>query len=181
MKTDPTALTASEALPRLRDGSLSAEAYARACLERIGEHDRQVRAWAHVDPDLVIEQARALDRRQVKGPLHGLPVGVKDIMLTKDIPTHYNSEIYRGAHPGMDAACVSLLRVAGALVLGKTETVEFGAIGAPAPTRTIAAATPRKPVRGPRSNSQSQGMGRKGVRGATSHGAAPPPRLRSGS
>ena len=135
MTGDPTELTASEALPRLRDGSLSAECYASACVARIAERDPLVHAWAHFDPDQVIEQARALDRRDVRGPLHGLPVGVKDIMLTLDMPTQYNSDIYAGAHPKIDAGCVSLLRAAGALVLGKTETVEFGATGRSAPTR----------------------------------------------
>lgn len=130
-----TALEAGDVLPRLRAGSLSVEAYARACLERIERRDPVIRAWAHVDVDHVIAQARTLDRCEVKGPLHGLPVGVKDIFLTEDMPTQYNSEIYRGAHPRMDAACVALLRAAGALILGKTETVEFASSAPSAATR----------------------------------------------
>jgi Asp-tRNA(Asn)/Glu-tRNA(Gln) amidotransferase A subunit family amidase len=138
-RADPrelAALDACDVLPRLRAGALSVEDYARACLQRIALRDPVIHAWAHLDVDHVLAQARALDRRAIRGPLHGLPVGVKDIFLTEDMPTQYNSEIYRGAHPRMDAACVALLREAGALILGKTETVEFAsARGRSPPTR----------------------------------------------
>ena len=134
MSSDLLFLTASEILPRLRAGTVSVEAYARACLDRIAARDPQLHAWAFVDPDLVLAQARALDAADIKGPLHGLPIGIKDVILTRDMPTQYNSEIYQGAHPRMDAACVSVLRSAGALIIGKTETVEFAATGRPPPT-----------------------------------------------
>ena len=127
-------LAASDALTMLRSGSLSVEDYASACLARIAARDHEVHAWAFLDPDLVIAEARLLDQRTVRGPLHGLPVGIKDIILTRDMPTRYNSSIYRDALPAHDAACVALLRGAGALILGKTETVEFAATGSPPPT-----------------------------------------------
>ena len=130
-----TDLTAAEAAIALRDGSLSVEAYARACLDRIEAQDRTLQAWAFVDRDQAIASARALDGRATRGPLHGVPIGVKDVILTEDMPTQYNSERYSGAFPRMDAACVALLRSAGALILGKTHTVEFAATGRPAPTR----------------------------------------------
>ncbi|MGE4340050.1 MAG: amidase family protein, partial [Pigmentiphaga sp.] len=76
----------------------------------------QVRAWTHVNADLVLANARELDRSGPTGPLHGLPIGIKDIILTHDMPTQYSSPIYRGFHPRMDASCVSVLREAGAEV-----------------------------------------------------------------
>jgi hypothetical protein len=78
-------LTGSEALRRIREGSLTVEAYARALLNRIQAHDAAVKAWAYLDPAFVLEQARALDRVPAKerGPLHGLPIGVKDAIYTK--------------------------------------------------------------------------------------------------
>jgi Asp-tRNA(Asn)/Glu-tRNA(Gln) amidotransferase A subunit family amidase len=94
-----------------------------------------VRAWAFVDSDNAIRQARRLDRlRGPRGLLHGIPVGIKDVIDTADMPTQYNSPIYRGHRPRGDADCVARLRAAGAIILGKTETAEF-AYRSPAPTR----------------------------------------------
>ncbi|WP_373987324.1 amidase [Duganella sp. BuS-21] len=135
MKTEPSQLSASELAPLLASGRLTAEAVARSCLERVSLRDGELRAWAFVAPDAVIEQARALDRAGPRGPLFGIPVGVKDVILTRDMPTQYNSQIYRGFHPRIDAACVATLRAAGALIFGKVDTVEFAATGRPAPTR----------------------------------------------
>jgi amidase len=84
-----------------------------------------VGAWIHLDPDAVLAQARALDAGPVRGPLHGLPVGVKDIIDTADMPTCYGAAAYAGHRPAMDAAGVALARAAGALILGKTVTTEF--------------------------------------------------------
>lgn len=135
---DPATLTATLALGRIRAGTLTVEALASACLARVESREPTVHAWAFVDSGIVIEQARELDRRASLGrfgALHGLPIGVKDVMLTRDMPTQYNAEVYRGFHPRLDAACVATLRAAGALIFGKTETVEFAATGRPAPTR----------------------------------------------
>ena len=134
----PPCPSATEALPHLQDGRLSAEALASACLARVAQRDADVRAWVSIDHQQVLEQARALDAQpaaQARGPLHGLPVGIKDVIQTRDLPTQYNSPLHRGEQPRVDAACVRLLRAAGAVIFGKTDTVEFGATGARAATR----------------------------------------------
>jgi len=118
-------LSASEAVRRLGAREITAEQMARACLARIEEREAVVGAWIHVDPDAVLAQARQLDAGPVRGPLHGLPLGVKDLIDTADLPTAYGSPIYAGHRPRADAACVALARAAGALVLGKTVTTEF--------------------------------------------------------
>ncbi len=84
-----------------------------------------MRAWAYVDRAKVLEQARALDKSPRRSRLHGVPFGIKDIIDTADLPTEYNSPIYRGHQPKADAACVTLLKRAGCLILGKTVTTEF--------------------------------------------------------
>jgi Asp-tRNA(Asn)/Glu-tRNA(Gln) amidotransferase A subunit family amidase len=127
-------LSAAEAARRLETREITCEALAAACLERIAEREEIVRAWAFVDRRQVLEHARALDRMPRRGPLHGLPFGIKDVIDTADQPTEYGSPIYRGHRPRADAACVALLRHAGALILGKTHTTEF-ANNPPAPTR----------------------------------------------
>src|SRR5688572_25761330 len=100
---------------------------AQACLARVEARERDVQAWAHIDAEHVLDQARARDREAPRGPLHGVPVGVKDILDTYDMPTEYGSRIYAGHRPKGDAACVALLREAGAVIMGKTVTVELAA------------------------------------------------------
>ena len=134
MRDNLATLSATQLLPRLLSGGLSVETLARSCLERITARDPEVHAWAYLDHELVIAQARMLDHCGVKGPLHGLPIGIKDVILTRDMPTQYNSPIYEGFHPNVDAACVTVLRNAGALIFGKTATVEFAATGRKATT-----------------------------------------------
>jgi Asp-tRNA(Asn)/Glu-tRNA(Gln) amidotransferase A subunit family amidase len=124
----------SEAARRLERGELTADALVAACLERIAARDREVRAWAFVDRDYALAQARALDRGQRRGLLHGIPFGIKDVIDTAELPTGYNSPIYRGHRPKADAACVMALKRAGAVILGKTVTTEF-ANNHPAETR----------------------------------------------
>jgi Asp-tRNA(Asn)/Glu-tRNA(Gln) amidotransferase A subunit family amidase len=133
--SEAVTLSATDAVARIQAGSLSVEELARACLARIAEREPYMRAWAWVDPEAVIAQARELDKQPVKGPLHGLPIGVKDMIQTKDMPTQHNSPIYVGHRPGIDAAPIETLRAAGALILGKTETVEFAGGGRKALTR----------------------------------------------
>lgn len=128
-------LTAAEAAGAIAAGRLTSEALVRACLSRIEAREPQVRAWAWLDPALALQQARERDRSAPSGVLHGIPVGVKDMFDTLDMPTQHNSAIRLGHRPGQDAAVVSLLRSAGAVILGKTETQEFGAGGKLAPTR----------------------------------------------
>src|SRR5258708_3236679 len=118
-------LSAAQAARRIEAGEITVEALAKACLEHIGERDEAVRAWAYIDRDAALAQARALDRAPRASRLHGVPFGIKDIIDTADLPTEYNSRIYQGHRPKADAACVTLLRQAGCLILGKTVTTEF--------------------------------------------------------
>jgi Asp-tRNA(Asn)/Glu-tRNA(Gln) amidotransferase A subunit family amidase len=132
---EPWQLTAAAAAAKLREGRLTAEALTRSCLERIAEREPVVKAWSFLDPLLAIASAREVDKTYTMGALHGLPVGVKDMIETADMPTTYNSPIYQGLRHGRDAACVGVARGEGAVVLGKTDTVEFAAAGRRALTR----------------------------------------------
>ena len=133
---------------------VTAEAIVRAHLERIDQRDAEVLAWSHLAREAALERARVLDRGPRQGLLHGIPMGVKDIIDSWDQPTTYGSPIYKTHQPLADAATVALARGAGAILLGKTVTTEFanrfpGRRG----TRTIPhtrRAAPR-PVRPPRS------------------------------
>jgi len=122
-------LSAAEAARSIADGRLSSEVLVRACLERIELRDGDVQAWAWCDADAALAQARERDAWSgVRGPLHGVPIGIKDVLDTVDMPTGYGSAIYAGHRPAWDAACVSQVRAAGAVVLGKTATAEFANI-----------------------------------------------------
>ncbi|ALI54339.1 amidase [Celeribacter marinus] len=113
---------------RLASGALSAVELVEACLERIGEHEEQIGAWAWLDGDHALQQAQRLDQWRKAGrplgPLHGLPVGLKDIIDTKGIPTENGTPIDAGRVPTEDAWIVARLRAAGAIILGKTVTTE---------------------------------------------------------
>ena len=109
----------------IAEGKLTAEALVDALLERIAARDPEVHAWVALDAQSALLQARACDRSPGRGPLHGIPVGLKDVIDSADFPTEYNSPIYRGYRPKADAACVGLLKRAGGIVLGKTATTEF--------------------------------------------------------
>jgi amidase len=117
-------LTAGEAAVRLSAGTLTAERLVRDCLKR-AQARAEVRAWAWLDPEQALAQARAVDRDGRPGLLKGVPVGVKDVIDTVDMPTQHGSPIYRGHRPFADAACVALIRAAGGVILGKTVTTEF--------------------------------------------------------
>jgi Asp-tRNA(Asn)/Glu-tRNA(Gln) amidotransferase A subunit family amidase len=126
-------LTATEIVRGIAAKTFTAEAVVRDCLERIEAREPIVQAWATIDPDHALAQARMLDAGPSRGPLHGVPIGVKDIIDTADLPTEMGSQIYRGHRPACDAACVALVRAAGAVILGKTVTAEFAGM-APGPT-----------------------------------------------
>jgi amidase len=126
-------LGAADAADRIAAGKLTSEALVRACLERIEERESEVKAWAFVDPDLAIAQAKMRDSQSPIGPLHGVPIGIKDNIDTEDMPTEYGSPLYAGHRPAMDAATVVRLRAQGAVILGKTRTTEFAC---PFPTIT---------------------------------------------
>ncbi len=132
------ALTAIEAAERIAGGHISSEEYVGACLERIAALDGVVRAFAHHDPADALAQAKRLDERRRSGlaigPLHGLPVAVKDIFDTADYPTECGSPLLKGRRPMRDSTVVARLRAAGAVIIGKTVTTEF-AYFHPGPTR----------------------------------------------
>jgi Asp-tRNA(Asn)/Glu-tRNA(Gln) amidotransferase A subunit family amidase len=121
-------LSATDAARALRDGALGAEQLTEACLARIREAEPQVQAWQYLDPAHALAQARALDEKRRQGDaigaLHGLPVGIKDIMDTSDMPTEDGTVLHAGRTPARDAAVVAMLRAAGAVILGKTVTTE---------------------------------------------------------
>ena len=117
-------LSATEALAAIEAGTLTSEKLVRDCLDRIAERDPVVKAWVHLNPDLAVKQAKAADAA-TGGLLRGIPVGVKDIIDTCDMPTGHNSPIFEGTQPFGDAACVALCRTANAVILGKTVTTEF--------------------------------------------------------
>jgi Asp-tRNA(Asn)/Glu-tRNA(Gln) amidotransferase A subunit family amidase len=135
--TDLTMLTAAEAAARLAAGTIASEELVTACLARIDEREAEVQAWAHLDRERALEEARAADaaRRSGKGvgPLAGLPVGLKDIIDTADLPTEHGSAIFKGRRPYKDAACVTALRRSGGVVMGKTVTTELATL---TPSRT---------------------------------------------
>ncbi|MHC3367612.1 amidase [Rhodococcus aetherivorans] len=103
----------------------SSVAAVERCLDRIDERDSLIHAWAFLDPELALAQARARDGEDRRSMLHGSPVGVKDIIDTADQPTGYGSELWQGHRPDRDAEVVRRLRQAGAVILGKTTTTEF--------------------------------------------------------
>lgn len=129
MKVDLADLSAAELAPKLARGEVRAVELVEACLARISARDGEIEAWAYIDPDHALAQAKSLDAaRQVGlpiGPLHGIPVGIKDIIDTADMPTENGTVLHRGRKPPDDATVVSLLREAGAVILGKTVTTEL--------------------------------------------------------
>jgi len=131
-------MSAAEAAEAIREGQITSEELVSACLDRIASLEEQVGAWAYLDPEYALNQAREADlaRREGKplGPLHGLPVGVKDIFDTADMPTEDGTVLHAGRRPLEDATAVSLLRQAGAVIMGKTVTTEL-AVYAPGKTR----------------------------------------------
>jgi len=124
-------------------GQISCREWAQSRLDRISSVEAHIGAWAHLDPQLVLDQADRLDGSPAHGPLHGITVGVKDIIDTQDLPTEFGSEIYRGHRPRRDAASVALTRRAGGVIVGKTVTTEFANV---TPGKT---ANPFDPSRSP--------------------------------
>jgi Asp-tRNA(Asn)/Glu-tRNA(Gln) amidotransferase A subunit family amidase len=140
-------LDAGAAAAAIRRGELTSERLVQDCLDRIARDEPTVGAWTFLDPAYALEQARAADARRAQGadlgPLHGVPVGVKDIFDTADMPTEHGTSLHAGRRPTEDATAVALLRAAGAVILGKTVTTELAVFG-PGKTRN-----PRDPGRTP--------------------------------
>src|SRR5262245_36774202 len=118
-------LTAIEAAERLARGAATSVKLVEDCLARIAARDGALHAWTHVDREHALAQARARDAEPRRSPLHGVPVGVKDIFDTCDMPTAYGSSIHAGHRPAIDSVVVALMRRAGMVILGKCTTTEF--------------------------------------------------------
>ena len=126
-------LSATAAARKLATREITAESLLADCIERITEREPVVQAWTVLDVDAAMRRARELDSRPASGLLHGLPIAVKDLFDTFDMPTGYGSPIYAGHRPASDAVSVALAREAGAIVVGKTVTTEFATFH-PGPT-----------------------------------------------
>lgn len=126
---NPCELGAAHAARKIREQRMTSEMLVHSCLAQIDAREVQVQAWAHLNYRHALELARRADTLQRSGaqlgPLHGVPVGIKDIFDTVDFPTEFGSPIFRDRQPGSDAAVVERLRAAGAIILGKTVTTEF--------------------------------------------------------
>jgi Asp-tRNA(Asn)/Glu-tRNA(Gln) amidotransferase A subunit family amidase len=146
-RRDLADLSALQARDEIVRGAVKCVELAEACLARIEEREPEVKAWAHLDRDYVMRQAEAADRfrgtGRPTGPLHGVPVGLKDIIDTRDFPTENGTVFDNGRRPRTDAAVVDRLREAGAIFLGKTVTTELAAFS-PGKTRN-----PHDPKRTP--------------------------------
>ena len=133
----PSELTAAQATRAIAERRLTATELAEACLDRIESLDERLQAWVYVDRETVLADASAADaaisRGRPLGPLHGVPIGIKDIYYTAGIPTRAGSEVYKDFVPDYDAASLTLLKRAGAIMLGKAVTTEFACLD-PSPT-----------------------------------------------
>jgi Asp-tRNA(Asn)/Glu-tRNA(Gln) amidotransferase A subunit family amidase len=147
--THPADLTATAALAAIAAGRLSAADWMEACLDRISAREPAIRAFAWIDPD----QARRAAAASGQGPLARVPIGVKDVIDTADLPSQYGSPAWAGHRPRADAACVAAARAAGAVVIGKTVTTEF-ATRHPGPT-----ANPANPKHTPGGSSSGSAAG----------------------
>src|ERR1044071_7915707 len=140
---DPLSLSAREAARAIAAGRLRAETLMTACLERIAAREPEIGAWQYLDPEAALEAARRCDASAPSGPLHGIPIAVKDLIDTADMPTGYGSALYARHRPRVHAPCGALARAAGAIVTGKTVTTEFACF---TPGKT---ANPRNPAHTP--------------------------------
>ena len=147
LRPRPNELSARQALGEMKEGLLSSEELVTACLEQIDQTDGTIRAWIEIDRERALAEARQSDaiRRSGRpvGALHGIPVGLKDIIDTRDLPTRCGTPVLQDRRPTADAALIDRLREAGAVLLGKTATTEF-AFMTPAETRN-----PHDPSRTP--------------------------------
>ncbi len=125
----PYSLSAADAADAVASGRLSSVDLVKSCLARIEETDGEIKAWAHLDGDAALAQAAECDRIRkaglATGPLHGVPVGLKDIIDTADMPTQRGTAIFAGRTTDTDARIVEHLREAGAVIMGKTVTTEL--------------------------------------------------------
>lgn len=124
-----SALSLNEAAAEIREGRISSVELARACLARVEDMEARVQAWAFLDRAHVLRQAEAADMHRKHGrplgPLHGVPVGIKDVFDTADMPTEFGTSLWAGRMPRQDAFAVARLRADGAVIMGKTVTTEY--------------------------------------------------------
>ncbi|MGI9400823.1 MAG: amidase family protein, partial [Rhizobiaceae bacterium] len=129
MRQTPFTLTASDAAQMIVSGRLSSVDLVKSCLSRIDETDEQIEAWAYLDREAALEQADECDRIRkagyATGPLHGVPIGIKDIIDTRDMPTECGTPALARRQPEKDARIIEKLREAGAVIMGKTVTTEL--------------------------------------------------------
>ena len=118
-------LSATDAAEKITSGETTSVAVMEDCLARVAAREPEIHAWAFVDPEMARRRARERDQEPRRSAFHGLPIGIKDIFDTFDMPTAYGSSIYRGHRPATDTAIVGLLRRAGLVILGKCATTEF--------------------------------------------------------
>jgi len=134
VKIAPYTLTATEAVQAIASGRLSSVDLVKSCLEQIADTDASIKAWAHLDPESALAQAAECDRIRKAGlgtgPLHGLPVGLKDVIDTRDMPTQRGTDIFKDRQPDKDARLVEHLRESGAVIMGKTVTTELAFVHA---------------------------------------------------
>ena len=134
----PGLLSACDAREVIETGLLTSEELVGGGFDRIQELEQSICAWAHLDKEMALEHASQADNYRSRGlptgVLHGIPVGIKDIIDTSDYPTENGTVLHQGRRPTQDATLVSLLREAGAIILGKTVTTEL-AVYSPGKTR----------------------------------------------
>ncbi len=164
MSVELSQLSATQAAQAIADGLISSEQLVQACLDRIREIEPQVQAWQFLDEKLALAQARARDQDRAEGRaigvLHGIPIGIKDIIDTDDMPTEDGTSLHAGRTPANDATVVALLRAAGAVIMGKTVTTE------------LANMTPGK-TRNPQNLERSPGGSSSGSAAAVAAGMVP--------
>src|SRR3954471_4685425 len=122
---DVLRMSAADLAARIAARELSAVEVAQAHLDRIADVDDSVHAFLHVDADGALAQARRVDAGDVTGPLAGVPLACKDVIVTRDVPTTAGSRILDGWRPPYDATIVGRMRAGGIVVLGKTNMDEF--------------------------------------------------------
>src|SRR4051812_22169108 len=136
MMPEPTTIT--EAAEFIRTGELTPSDLLDQCLVRIDRYEERVKAWVHIDRDGARTQAARLTtelkQNNYRGPLHGIPIGIKDIIDVFDMPTGCGSRHWANSYPRRDATCVERLRQAGAVIMGKTVTTAYASFDPP-PTR----------------------------------------------
>ena len=128
---DLESLNASQAARALARRDIKATDLLLSCLDRIGQRESLVKAWSSLGKESALARAKELDKGAIKGILHGLPIGVKDLFDTYDLPTSYGSPIYANNYPASDAVSVALMRDAGGIILGKTISTEFATFKPP--------------------------------------------------